>query len=926
MNALILRSACLATSTLLAPLALAGEGFDLGAWARPHGMEDGGTACMGCRLGLGTLDAGDTSADRSLFVDPATGRSMLNYPPHRVVDFARMKLDIRIADMNVPTLDATQVLRFTPIAEDLADLTLDAKRLLIKSVSTPGSKATFTHDGLRMTLAFDPPLPAGKPAELTIDYAMTSPPEGLFWTPESDSWPGRAAQLHTQGEPETNSFWFPCHDFPNDKLTTELSVTVPRGYQVSSNGRLLGRSNLIKPVSDGLGKTSLAPFETWKWAQDEQAGGPHTNYLVSLIVGKFDVVDVAGAKAPAPSSTGLPRSNSTPSVLEPLLGRSFTKPGFKIEMPVYVPQGRGGDVVQTYGRTAEMVRFFSALFDEPFPWSKYAQLVVHNFAFGGMENTSATTMFDTAILSRDALIDHDLDGLISHELAHQWFGDLITCNSWEHVWLNEGFATYLTGLWFEHRDGEEAYQTSVLGNFDGVIGADRGKAPQTPGMVSKAYRNPVESLRRSSNPYAKGASILHMLRRKLGDEVFFAGVREYLNRYGHKTAETDDLRTTLEDVSGESLQQFFTQWTGRPGIPRLKVSSSFADGKLSLAVSQTQPVDGYNPAFVFDLPVSVRTVSGVVLTRVISVDSREESLAIDLPSPPVWVAVNPDLHTLADISLDQPAEWLVNQAASGPTLAARIYAVRTLAQIKPDQAQATLGKLAMSTRETRQLRTECLRALEAFASVDEAMKLSESSQPDAYLRIQALDSLASVAGRAEAPAAVRDRAIARFREAITDPAVRARASALRGLATLKSDLPAVLAMGTRDLANDSQHDVIRQTVADSLPGLDSPEAFQTALEISRPGTNSFTRAKSIAAIAKLSRHSPDVALASLANYLADPEIRARRAAIAGLGEIGTPEAIAMLKARLPGITSPYEAADVARIVREAEGKLSETAR
>lgn len=919
--------ACSLTALALFPNA-ARAGDDLQEWARSHALENGAAACLQARLeALGSgLDASDTSPDRSLFVDPATGKNLLNYPPHRVVDFSKMKLDIRIPDMNVPTFDATCTLTLSPISEDLTDLTLDAKRLAIKTVSVAGSKATFKHDGLKVAIAFDPPLPMGKLTDVVITYTLTNPPEGLFWTPESGAWPGRPAQIHTQGEPETNSFWFPCHDFPNDKLATELSVTVPRGFAVSSNGRLVNRVNSITPVPDALGKTSLKPFETWTWAQDERAGGEHASYLVSLIVGKFDIVDVAGKNVTTESSSGLPRPRGYTSPFAPLLGKNYAKSGPKIELPVYVPVGRGSDVVQTYGRTGEMIRFFSALFAHDYQWSKYAQLVVHNFAFGGMENTSATTMFDTAVLSKDALIDHDLDGLISHELGHQWFGDLMTCNSWEHVWLNEGFATYLTGLWYEHRDGADAYQSAVLGYYDGVVGADRGKAPETPGMVSKAYRNPVEALRRSANCYGKGASILSMLRAKLGDEVFFKGIRTYVDRFHHKSVETDDLRKTLEEVSGESLEQFFQQWTRRPGVPRIKVSGAYADGKLTLDLTQNQPIDGYNPAFVFDLPVTIRTASGKLMSRPWSIDSKTHTLVVELPEAPASVWIDPDLHTLAEITLDEPTAWLLDQAKTGSTLSTRVRAIRALSARHEPGVQELLRTIATSNNEHRQIRSESIRALESLGDAEAIMAALASAKGDAQIRIQAIDSLSAVAGKNDAAPAVKQAAIEHATQALGDPAIRARASALHALVHLKAtaELPTVLAAGTRDKTNDSQHDIIRQTVADSLAEIDSPEAFRVALDISKPGTNSRTRVSAINALAKLAHHDRPTALAALGNYLADPEIRSRRAAISGLAEIGTPEAIALLKARVDSVLSPYEHADIERTIRDAEKKLIET--
>jgi aminopeptidase N len=149
-------------------------------------------------------------------------------------------------------------------------------------------------------------------------------------------------------------------------------------------------------------------------------------------------------------------------------------------MPVYAPLGPRSDIARSYGRTPRMVDLFGRLTGQPFPWDRYAQVIVWNFGAGGMENTSATTLYDTAVLSADAVTDgFDLDGLISHELAHQWFGDLITCRSWEHIWLNEGFATYFSNLWFEERDGADGYQSGVRGNFDSVCGSDHADAPSS---------------------------------------------------------------------------------------------------------------------------------------------------------------------------------------------------------------------------------------------------------------------------------------------------------------------------------------------------------------------------------------------------------------------------------------------------------------
>src|SRR5262245_25703074 len=208
--------------------------------------------------------------------DVESGRDLRVYPPHPMCDFRHMKLEIVSPDMNVPGLSATQTLTIAPIAEPLHALTLDARAMNITSVAIAGHSAAFEHDGRRLSISIEPPLPLGEPADIVTTYEVNDPPLGLIWTPESPDWPGRAAQLHTQGQPETNSFWFPCHDFPNVRLTTEIIAAVPAGYLVSSNGRLVGKHQTIRTVEGPAGSADLAPFEVFHWVQDK----PNVNYLV----------------------------------------------------------------------------------------------------------------------------------------------------------------------------------------------------------------------------------------------------------------------------------------------------------------------------------------------------------------------------------------------------------------------------------------------------------------------------------------------------------------------------------------------------------------------------------------------------------------------------------------------------------------------
>ncbi|MCA9283335.1 MAG: M1 family metallopeptidase, partial [Phycisphaerales bacterium] len=512
---------------MLKPLVAASIAFIASGLALADGSLDvySGDACLEAHLSA-------SAAPRDNRFDAETGRNTRNYAPDRMVDFIHMRLEIDIPDMNTRVLNAKQTLSLKALAMPVDSIRLNAEQIDIKTVELAepkGVRLTHFHDGSVLTLTFDPPLKAGQAAKIVTTYEVRDPVDGLFWTVESPAWPGRPAQIHTQGQPETNRYWFPCHDFPNERLTTEFVVTVPEDFTVVSNGHL-----------DGAPKYASGRM-TFHWVQDK----PHVSYLVSLIVGKFDMVEVA------------PK-------------------GFHGSLPVYVPKGKGELVQKTYGHTAEMIELFERVFDEPYPWDKYSQTVVWNFGAGGMENTSATTLFDTAVLDDKAFADGDLDSLIAHELCHQWTGDLITCNTWEHIWLNEGWATYGSALWFEQRDGyQDGYLRQMHQTMRGLAKNDQlspDSHDHQPAMASNEYKHPWEVFRRKANPYPKGSSILHMLRMKLGDEVFFKGVGEYFDRYKFKTAETDDFRQVLEEVSGLSLEQFFDQWCYRAGTPKVKVT------------------------------------------------------------------------------------------------------------------------------------------------------------------------------------------------------------------------------------------------------------------------------------------------------------------------------------------------------------------
>jgi aminopeptidase N len=445
----------------------------------------------------------------------------------------------------------------------------------------------------------------------------------------------------SQGEPIANRYWFPCVDHPNERQTTEIIATVDRGLEVLSNGRLVSK----KAVAGG--KKSQ-----FHWLQSK----PHVAYLVTLVAGKFAVVREEWRGKP---------------------------------VLFYVPPDRVADAKRTFGRTIEMLEFFSERFGIEYVWDMYAQVVVEQFVIGGMENTSATSLYSRVMHDERAFQDSSPDGLIAHELGHQWWGDLVTCKDWTHIWLNEGFATYCEVLWAEHKHGRDEADYRL---YSKSRSARSGVALTRP-IVDRRYSSPSTMF--DSRAYPKGGWVVHMLRRRLGDDEFFRAIQRYGTLHAYRTAETSDLRKTFEDLLGVSLERFFYDWTERPGHPELNVKTEYQsqDSLMKISITQTQDSE----AFHFPLEIEFRfdgDIKPITVTKF--VDEKQQTLFIPVPVRPDMVRVDPRFSVLADIREDKSQDWWREQLRNGPTVPERLRAIEYFAKRTNDAdrglLQATLEK------------------------------------------------------------------------------------------------------------------------------------------------------------------------------------------------------------------------------------------
>jgi aminopeptidase N len=580
----------------------------------------------------------------------------------RKVDVGHIRLEIAL-DFKSKSIEGKATHSFTPILDGLETLEFDCVDLEVTRVKQRGRPRPlrFTNADGVLTVTFPKPLPAGRPAELTIEYSG-SPRRGLYFCAPDAHYPNRRVEAWTQGQDQDARCWFPCYDYPNEKATTEVIATVPAHMTAISNGRLVG-----KAVNRSRGTA------TFHWSQKI----PHVSYLVTLVAGEYEAVRYRWKSVP---------------------------------MTVWAPKGRKDDAKRACDKTPKMMEFFSRVTGRPYPYEKYDQVFVQDFIFGGMENTTATTLTDTALLDRRSFLDTTMDGLVAHELAHQWFGDLLTCRDWSHAWLNEGFATYFDALFREHDLGRDEYLLGVLSLRDNYLAEDGGHYRRP--IVCKRYRDPVELFDR--HLYEKGALVLHMLRNYLGDALFWRCIRRYVARHATGVVETVDLRRAIEDETGRNLEFFFDQWVYKGGHPDLKATFAWDEKRkvATIGVKQVQGTEDRTPA-AFRMPLTIAFHLGGRRVQDLEcmLEEREHVFEAKLPARPAFVSFDPGFKVLKTLDFTPPRDMLVAQLAGDPDVVGRIHAAGCLGKDASPEAVEALGKRLADGREFWGVRAAAAAAL-----------------------------------------------------------------------------------------------------------------------------------------------------------------------------------------------------------------------
>ncbi len=510
------------------------------------------------------------------------------YRPSETRTFDLIHTNLEVApNWDHQQLKGKAILTLSPYFYETNELVLDAKGMTFYSAGmydTSGTSASlnFEYDSLQLTIPLPKTYKRSDTIQIVIEY-LAKPNEltsggskaitddkGLYFINPLARDKAKPQQIWTQGETEASSCWFPTIDAPNEKTTQELKIIVDDQFQTLSNGLLISSTK----NNDGT--------RTDYWKQDK----PHAPYLLMMAVGKFAVIK------------------------DEWKGK---------QVHYYVPQKDSANAMGVFGNTPEMLDFYSKKLGYEYPWDKYHQVVVSDYVSGAMENTGAVIHGKWIFTTPEQQIDFNHEDVVAHELFHHWFGDLVTCESWSNLPLNESFATYGEYLWIEYKYGKVKADKHLRVDYYSYL-------QDTPrvNLIRFHYKDREDMFDRHS--YEKGGRILHMLRDLVGDEAFFESLKLYLNNRAFKSAEVHDLRMAFEEVTGQDLNWFFNQWFLDKGHPILNVNWEHQGDSLILNVAQVQPND--QPTF--RLPVSVDVYfGGKAKRKEITVTQRNESFVFE---------------------------------------------------------------------------------------------------------------------------------------------------------------------------------------------------------------------------------------------------------------------------------------------------------
>ena len=672
----------------------------------------------------------------------------------RINDLVHTRLEVKF-DYDKSWMYGKEWLTLMPHFYATDSLTLDAKGMDIREIAvvkgTARSPLKYQYDGMQLNITLDKTYKGGETYTLFIDYtskpnelkvkgsAAISDAKGLYFINPKGEDKNKPIQIWTQGETEANSVWMPTIDKPNQKTTDEIYMTVPDKYVTLSNGLLISKNK----NADGT--------RTDYWKMDL----PHAPYLFFMGVGDFAVI----------------------------------KDSYKgKEVSYYVEKDQAAYAKGVFGLTPEMIKFYSDKLGIEYAWQKYAQIVGRDYVSGAMENTSATLHQESAYQNARQLTEgNSWETVICHELFHQWFGDLVTCESWSNITVNESMADYSQTLWMEYKHGKDAGDEE---NEQGLRQYLSSPNDSKKNLVRFNYADKEDVFDLVS--YQKGGRVHHMLRNYVGDEAYFKSLNNYLSANKFKPGESGQMRLAFEEVTGKDMNWFWNQWFYGSGHPIVKIDYNYDDaaGKLNVIIEQTQKTDK-----VFRLPLAIDIYNGSSKKRYnVWVENRIDSFSFNYTQKPDLVNVDADKVMLWAKTDNKSADNYIFQYSHAPLYLDRKEALDYFA--KKGMKELTLGlkdKYALLRRFT--IQKLGLSKLAKDTDVITAIEALARNEKDKKTKAAALNLLVKTADA---------KYLALFRSNVEDSSYSVAGAALQGLTALDPGNAYTLA---KKYSNDAKGDL-----------------------------------------------------------------------------------------------------------------------
>ncbi len=789
-------------------------------------------------------------ADVNLYqLTPPVEREPVQGGAHHTRDrqFAMKHLRLELTfDDERESIAGSATLEIAPLADGFETIELDAAEMNITSVTRAGSPLEFETEKERLTIDLDRAFARGEELTIAIAYSCR-PRKGVFFVKPDEAYPKKPRQIWSQGENEDAHWWFPCVDTTNQKMTTELIATVRDEFVAISNGSLVSVS-----------ENAEARTRTYHWRQDQL----HPAYLVSIVAGRYERIAAESSSVP-------------------------------VEYYVYSEQREAA--TKLFSKTPEMIALFESRFGHQYPYPKYAQTLVDDFLFGAMENTSATTMTDRVLLDEKAAIDINYDDIVAHELAHQWWGDLVTCRDWSDIWLNESFATYAEFLWREAADGSDEARFSLFQDSLVYMNEDR-KSHRRP-IVSHQYRYSEELMDRHA--YEKGACVLHMLRGTLGDDGFFRSMARYLEKHAFGVAETADFRIAIEEATGRNLFWFFDQWLFGAGFPELEVAYEWQREvkQLKVTVKQVQKREDCTPVFRLPVEIEIVTTSGREsrkhnrISYHVVIEKEEQEFHFPCETRPRLVIFDKGHRLLKLLRFQKSTQELIFQLKHDDDMLGRVRAARELGSFALDAVVNEL-RAVIEGADFWGVRLAAAISLGEIGSDEARTALVESLEQCREPRVRRgvlcalgnfknADVVGLLGGMIE-----------------TEASYFSVIGAVRALANIGSD--EAYAILSRALTRPSWQEVIRAAVFQGLGVAKDKRAVDLAMAHTRYGEHIAVRVAAIGCLGALGKElRPDGGDERVVDHLLallnDKSIRARVTAIRALCRVGNKRALGPLR-------------------------------